>query len=81
MLLSLYNHDGTWHLTFDGMSYCITSYYKQEDLALCLTALNDNVKKSHPSWCPNVFIIDYAQGEIDKYACILQHTQLVKIDY
>ncbi len=80
MLVFYYNHDGTWQLTFNGMSYCITSCYKQKDLALWISAWNDNVKESHPSWCPNVFIIDYAQGEIDKYACILQHTQLVKIN-
>jgi len=53
-----------WHNDIH-IAYCITSQYQQEDLTPWMHVLNENIHKPHPSWHPNVFIIDYAHGEIN----------------
>jgi hypothetical protein len=53
-----------WH---NGIlaAYCITSQCRQEDLTPWMHTLNENIHNTHPSWHPNAFIVDCAQGEIN----------------
>ncbi len=47
------------------LTYCITSWCKQEDLTPWMHFLNENIHKIHPSWHLNYFIFDCAQREIN----------------
>jgi hypothetical protein len=51
-----------WH---NGIlvAYCITSQCRKEDLTPWMHALDENIHNTHPSWHPNVFIVDCAQKE------------------
>jgi hypothetical protein len=52
-----------WHNGIH-VAYCITSQCQQKDLTPWMHALNESIHKTHPSWHPNAFIVDCAQGEI-----------------